>query len=163
MVKSPILSRWMEAVKTKLRRRAPERLKIIFVFVQQISAFLKQAQKSFEYYKQSVLFRRTESTQLFHATVMLWCTKAQILFVPNINLPIQSKHMSPLLSKVSLFLCRASYVNLAELAVNLNPRPWYERHGSILDFTSQTILQCKSVCDVKSRIDPWVQIIARFD
>ena len=49
---------------------------------------------------------------------------------------------------------------------NLDPPMWCERHGSILDFTSQTASvcnakflwkqECKAVCDVKSRIDPWL-------
>ena len=48
----------------------------------------------------------------------LKCTKTPVFFVPNINLPIQStgNHMSALATRISLFLCHASHVNLAELA-----------------------------------------------
>ena len=37
--------------------------------------------------------------------------------MPRMNLPIQIKHMPPLLPRISIFLCRASHVNYAELAV----------------------------------------------
>ena len=68
-------------------------------------------------------------------------------------------------------MCRASHINLAEVAVIWTHDRECERYGSILDFTSQTalhsvfkeIVHCKSVCDVKSRIDKWVQITASFD
>ena len=68
--------------------------------------------------------------------------------------------MSPLLPRLSLFLCRASYVNVEELAViwthDRDVRGLFSilRHKLLCIPVFKEILHCKAVCDVKLRIDP---------
>ena len=66
----------------------------------------------------------------------------QIVFVPSINLLIQSKDLLPLLARISLFLCCESQVNIAELAENRIRR----------DLTSQTSLH--KFCIAKQFVGP---------
>ena len=77
--------------------------------------------------------------------------------------------ISALLRRISLFLCRASHVNLAELAViwthyrdvrGMGPFPSL-RHKVLCNPVFKEILHCKAVRDVKSRIDPCLSLRGR--
>ena len=94
-------------------------------------------------------------------------TSNNFLFL--IESPHPKLHMLPLLPRISSFLCRESYVNLAELAVirthdhNVRGMGLFSilPHKLLRIAIFKEILNCKAACYVKSRMAPCLSQLVR--
>ena len=106
------------------------------------------------------------SEQLFHfmskVTLMLKVHLNSNIFRSLCKSPHPKQTYVTTCHRIRLFLCRASHVNLAELAViwthdrDVRGMDLFSilRHKLLCIPVFKEILHCKAVCDVKSRIDP---------